>query len=483
MVYELRQESFKSGILRLEEEWHDGRRQGFSRLYHTRGNLREEGKYRFGKKDGTWEKFSITNVRIEEVAWKDGRHDGSERKWVDPFCDSDPILVEEKEWDNDSATIVHKKWDWKTRKLVEECPYKNGKKHGKFIQATKDGFVYKVSEYFNGLQHGECKSWNRDTRIPEWEQHWEHGQKHKTWREFHENGKVHKVSHYYLDKSFGVWKVKTDGGVVLSETQYRNGRRHGWCREWHNAKGYKKAREMFYQHGKIHGPILTWHWTGQLESEMPYIKNIRHGLTFRVDIAGVLREMVVHRKGKEVGLDKFEDWHQWYEDQRQIILIRWMQRHVRWKAGRPDGPVLMKSIYYNIDGVWPDSDNALLWMAERRQSDTEREERRWCEYKRSAGTEDPVDHKTFIHDHRHRQWAAKMANRRAQQGDKWNEEYEWLEHIEKQTKETKEFEQRWAAYQAKLERKRSVSPPIESKSGRKRSASPLIESKPKRTKI
>ncbi len=480
-MYEVCRETFKSGALRSEEERHDGRRHGFYREFHAKnpvrgqgrrqadggpGAVKEQGQYRYDRKHGPWQKLTLSGMVEKEERWQDGLHDGPTRRWVvappsmprwGPWLQEGPppgphrLLVAEEWWKCGKRVHVHCRWDDRVGTLIEEVPYCQGKKHGDVRQYTPGEFLFKVSGYSAGEQHGACKCWYLETKTLKWEQEWERDKKHGAWREYHANGALESVSHYCSDKSFGTWKTKSPDGRVLSKTSYRNGRRHGLHEEWHEG-GRQLQQRAFYKHGKIHGPKQAWYWNGRLESVMSYRNGTRDGFTIYCHNDGSLLSIVVHREGKQVPLLDFNQWRRRLGEARRLFLIMRMQLRVRMRLLGTDQLAFMRSMYER-GTVYSDGDAPVLWMARRHQQDTDREERRWQAYRAGGGTD---DREVFLEGWRHRQWMASTTQVR-KSDEHWNADARWVAEKRARQRAAEELEGRWrvvrSRYLERVERK------------------------------
>ena len=63
---------YKSGQLKEEGYWKDGKPEGLYKEYHENGQLKKEGYWKDGKQKGLWKEYDENGQLKEEGSFKDG---------------------------------------------------------------------------------------------------------------------------------------------------------------------------------------------------------------------------------------------------------------------------------------------------------------------------------------------------------------------------------------------------------------------------
>lgn len=121
---------------------------------------------------------------------------------------------------------------------------------GLYTEWFKDGSIYKLINYKQGLMHGNYIS-------------------------YYENGQVEEKQYYINGRRIGLAKEYYESGVVKSIRRYVDNRLHGKFIDY-NENG-TITQQGYYRHGHIHGLVRYWNADGVLTGEANYHYRIMHG--------------------------------------------------------------------------------------------------------------------------------------------------------------------------------------------------------------
>ena len=162
---------------------------------------------------------------------------------------------------------------------------------------NENGFlISKLSYDENEKLHGICY-WYFDDGTPQLEATYIHGALNGKHTRYHENGKMQEISFYKNNKADSISELYNLNGDLVIRQNYLNDSLHGSFQRWYD--NGTLAIEGFYSHGMMHsswlfydqsGSIIGkadfvkgngiqkfWHSNGQLQREIHYQKNLKHG--------------------------------------------------------------------------------------------------------------------------------------------------------------------------------------------------------------
>ena len=124
------------------------------------------------------------------------------------------------------------------------------------------------------------------------------------------------VQDYFAGVIYSVWGVYTSKNINLRyEQKYKEGKKHGSCREWYKNGQLKKEEQ--YKMGKLYGESKAWYENGQLKDSIYYLNGYREGLRKGWHENGQLKHqsmnhliMVLDQKTQE------SVWKHWTSDEK-----------------------------------------------------------------------------------------------------------------------------------------------------------------------
>lgn len=148
--------------------------------------------------------------------------------------------------------------------------YKNGKKEGKQTEFfPKTGSPNFISNYSNGLLHGEFIEYNEDGTFSN-KGNYKNGIMHGTFTNYHENNKPASEENYMEGNLDGQSKGWHENGNVAYRHNYSNGSLHGFYYSYF--ENGKIQDSMFYENNLLHGKQIHFHANGKKTGECTYEK-------------------------------------------------------------------------------------------------------------------------------------------------------------------------------------------------------------------
>ena len=214
------------GLKKLTEKWCETKDANGERIRHgpyveiyVSGAKEIVGRYRNGRRDGTWTRWHA-NGKVDTITI---------------YADGKPQSFEA--WHDNGQ-----KW--------EEGYFKDGFKEGTWIR-----------------WHGNGQK--------EFEGHFEHGTLEHLYTMWHDNGQKEEQGGYKHGVRDGVWTMWHRNGQKRSEILFHNGKPDDWYRAWH--ENGQQAEQALFRDGKPEGSYTIWHDNGQKEEEGSYRDGVLDG--------------------------------------------------------------------------------------------------------------------------------------------------------------------------------------------------------------
>ncbi len=248
----------------MEGTFKDNLQHGKWTYYHPNGNVKSTGDFKKGVKVGKWQYFYENGTK-----WREGSYDESGKK-----------TGEWSVWFEDEQ-------------LSHKGTYKDDIEHGEWESWYENGQEKDIGSYDMGKMTGDWKGYYPNGRQS-YEGSYENDMKIGDWTYWHGNGikrlegnykiittKREMVSLSDLDVTksveHGKWTQYSDvDGSLVIEMNYKNGEQHGqW--NYYYPGGEVKSSSMKYKDGLLDGTYKSYSRQGQLQSEIDYKDNVKHG--------------------------------------------------------------------------------------------------------------------------------------------------------------------------------------------------------------
>ena len=217
----------KSGQLKYETEYKDGKKDGIEKGYRENGNLWTETEYKDGKENGVEKRYDENGNLWTETEYKDGKQDGIEK-----FYDENGKISFVKLYRNDKEIV-------------------SGITSGSAIYYNDEGVAYSSDEIEENKMSGVFKSYYKGVI----------------------NGELANEIIIKDGKANGIAKVYHENGNLEAETEYNNGKKNGIRKEYD--ENGKLKLESEYKDGKENGIRKEYDENGKLEHEAYYINGER----------------------------------------------------------------------------------------------------------------------------------------------------------------------------------------------------------------
>ena len=271
-----------------------GKRRG-AWVVRSRDGSVQEVHYRDGKRHGPWIKRQA-NWGVEKGDYSDGKKHGF---WVEQGPEG---TVEEGPYQDGKR---HGPWiERQSSGLVKEGAYRDGKKHGSWVArwpSRRDDELDDMALMslqglvdFMGMGRNASRDFIRaHTHIGiKMEGPYRDGKRHGRWVKRLPNGHVEEEGPYRDDKRHGPWIEQGPGGLTM-KGPYRDGKRHGpWIEQGPGGLMMKGP----YRDGKRHGPWVE-RWPGGSVEEGAYQDGKRQG-PWAVRLPGGTVHEVNYRDGE-----------------------------------------------------------------------------------------------------------------------------------------------------------------------------------------
>ena len=334
---------FLNGSLKMEIPFVKGLEQGFAKEYSLEGNIITLIEYKKGfiverikinrqdqnnLKQGKWYTFYENGNVKTEGNYIDGKKNGYFKDYTE-----NGDLISVSKYINDilqeeAAEIT--KLDVRNEyypdgKIKVRATYRNGVPEGIRREYNKDGEIEKSFIYQNGIITGEG--------IVK-----EDGAKNGHWKEFYPDGSLKSEGEYKDDKPVGEWKYYYADGKLEQKGKYTNsGKLTGtWKRYFNNGQ---MMIEEEYINGEKDGPHTEYDENGKIVEQGEYVKGLEDGQWFTS--SGDYFERGTYRDGLKTG--KWSTWFVVTKDNKPDSVLNFSGSFIE---DNPQG----KHIYYWENG-------------------------------------------------------------------------------------------------------------------------------------
>tara|TARA_B100001250_G_scaffold401956_1_gene414449 strand:- start:793 stop:1602 length:810 start_codon:yes stop_codon:yes gene_type:complete len=194
-----------------------GEYDGLYKSWYPDGDIREEGNYTNGVKNGCWKYYSSS----------------SDKRYREPTGKTEGC------YKNGLPEGVWKEWYWQNSQLESEKNYKNGVLDGVITFWYLDGTMKKKHHFKNGKKHGLSESFWENGELY-YALHYVHGEPEGECKEYDKNGMLRLSETYVNGKKEGLLTINYSSGELWNNIYFKNGEKHGSYKVW-----YKNGQEKF----------------------------------------------------------------------------------------------------------------------------------------------------------------------------------------------------------------------------------------------
>ncbi|MCK5029342.1 MAG: hypothetical protein KAR57_06895 [Bacteroidales bacterium] len=311
-------EFYRTGILKEEETYLDGKLNGYVKLYNEEGKLVESIKYNNGEVSLDSNDFD-SNIEIKE------EFDINENLIFSGSFKNDIPIGVHRYFDSNGKVKSSKTYDFFGKMKADGIVFENGKEDGDWIYYHENEKKKAVGKYRNGKKQG-------------------------SWKYYYPNGRIQQSGSYVTGKLSGIWKWYYETGELLMEESYIYGRQDGESIEYsvlgeiiskgNYIEGYKEGEWIFVvgdqRHiGKFVMDMKNGEWKSYyIEEQTPsfegrYVQGNPDGKHEFFHNNGMIKEDRFYSEGQKV-----KSWSK-YDEYGDLIIV------IQYKEGKP----------YKINGV------------------------------------------------------------------------------------------------------------------------------------
>ena len=309
-------EFYPDGTIKSEKSYKDGKLDGISKEFDTKGRLTTLDKMNYGKVD-TAMGFTLLDM------YKDF-HDNGKKKLVGGLQDGLKNGIF-REYDDQGNLVTGYIYEYDTI-IAEGFISPEGIYTGLWKLYYKNGAVKAEGEYENGIQNGEWVYYYPSGQI-EQKGLMKNGTYVGSWTWYYSNGTL-KRTEYYNGKSLleGTVTEYDSLGNEIARGDYYNGLREG---EWfYHVNDYKEVGaytigfrdgiwRSYYENGKLYwegaysegepkGKHVYYHKNGMKKYKGKYQAGVKHGVWRRYDEKGQEIEAIIYKYGEIYKINGFK---------------------------------------------------------------------------------------------------------------------------------------------------------------------------------
>lgn len=290
----------------VETTFKDGLFNGPYKEY-KRNDLRVDGAYMEGRKNGTFHKY-ISGTVIEEYTFRNDTLDGRVMSYY-----QDGKVKREGNFKNGNEDGNFKEYHWEDGHLWNDENYVDGRRHGRQWKMLDGDYKFTETSYFNhGKPVGKYERRYTDLDMPQvLGQYNDNGGKTGTWTKFNDLGDTVYIEHYSNGQLEGERIVFASTGIREEVEQYKNGQKNGICRLFDSTG--KLQRETCYKNNRRHGKERVWVTSNQHNyiETYTYVNDRRHGPYEAVYVADKtynIKEGALKTTGEYRNDNRFGHW-------------------------------------------------------------------------------------------------------------------------------------------------------------------------------
>lgn len=188
-------------------------------------------------------------------------------------------------------------WKWRARAGVElelYCEDATRRPHGPTYHWDGNGRLKRIQSYRQGALDGVVRSYHPNGKL-QLRAHYRAGRKDGLYEAWHQNGQLASRTTYKNDLWDGAGTLYDYRGRVTARLVFRTGT--GTITRYLADKGTRYT-EVSYRDGKRTGPLRSWHDNGRISLLGRYDDNQRDGRWLRFDNSGRFSGAECYRKGK-----------------------------------------------------------------------------------------------------------------------------------------------------------------------------------------
>jgi len=231
---------YENGKISSEGNLKNGKPDGLWKSYYPSGVLKTEGSRKFDKLDSQWKFFDEDGNITQAINYRAGLRNGFYFNYgVDETTGKNELISKELFLNDDKFGKTY--FYYPGEKLKSFVEFENNRKHGKEIQYDTLGRITTIMRYNHG-NLTDSEQINRFNRK---------GEKQGIWKEFYEDGNTKKFENYKNGKLHGYYREFNAKGKMTLSKLYSEGKEVIIPEEEEQKFDYAKIKEELFENGNV----------------------------------------------------------------------------------------------------------------------------------------------------------------------------------------------------------------------------------------
>jgi antitoxin component YwqK of YwqJK toxin-antitoxin module len=158
---------------------------------------------------------------------------------------------------------------------VDKGYYVDGKKDGAWVTETRNGNIFKIESYRNGVKEGVFLKFDQKKGFVSQQEYFKNGQLNGLKVEYSKANKPQSKINYKDGVIDGKKTLYYDNGKMQEDSQYKNGKKTGLSK-WFDQNN-KLIAIYSYKDGNFNGANKTFYSNGNVQKEETYTNNVLDG--------------------------------------------------------------------------------------------------------------------------------------------------------------------------------------------------------------
>ncbi len=286
--------TYRKGLLlkelRVNQKDNDGKLNGLYFELHNNYNIKLEGFYKNGRKNGMFKYYTLNGELLKYEIWendtlvsnvkssrllvkRDVYFQGTLKKEKSGFYLYDSIPVGRHDFFNEKGELLNSEiFDYNGKKVAEGLFDAEGKKFGKWIEYHDNGIIKSIGFYKDDLPDGFWKYFDDSGRLVE-QGNYKKGLITGVWEYYCENNNLRKISNFLDGKLDGITVEFDCNGDTILKVHYDYGLKNGnYFRKINNV-----IEQGIYKEDKRINKWITYRTDGIPISEINYDNDLANG--------------------------------------------------------------------------------------------------------------------------------------------------------------------------------------------------------------
>lgn len=209
--------NYEGGLLKLEAQVNGELYDGVVKTYHKSGRIKSEGLYQQGKRVGLHREFFPDGSLRTEANYRDDKKEG---RFVEYPKDGGREIAA---YESDKRQGISRSF-FSNGRLLEEKSYKDDLLHGPYHRYHIEGNLLESTSFILGQRDGLTRFFHENGKLKE-EVTFRNGHREGPGKLYHSNGKLAEEGSFQTDKKTGTFKIYNDEGKLIANAEYKDGER------------------------------------------------------------------------------------------------------------------------------------------------------------------------------------------------------------------------------------------------------------------